>query len=475
MSNQQPFPFPQQPFPGQQFPGQPPTQVLPPSHPLPPNVQTVQQPFPGQPQQAPQFPGQQPGWPQQGQTMQQPFPGQQAPQQGWSTPAAGMPGPAAVGPQPPPPPPPPTSLPPIHNPDEALIRAAYQKAQEEMERVARQRAGAGGFRFWNPLGPRGETKWDATVPPGYSARSLIWICPPWAANQLPYQEVSTHYWKSHRAPQGTTVACLGRERCPICAARNLLFRSGNPADAERAKSVGRPRNSSYFNILLLEWPQSHWDPQVGKMLPWVFRASSQVHKDIMDIFQMKGMQHVYDPNNGRPIWVTKTKKGPNEMDVEWKAAIEDARPLGQEFWGCLYNLHDLSKLAKPATQQEVIQAITEMQLPVTAEVQQMVMAVPVAQSIQPEQPMQPPFPGQQGGPPQGPQGWPQQGVQTQPQPFPGQPQPGPAGWPQQPMQQPFPGQQPPQGWPQQGVQTQQLPQNPNNIPTQQLQQQMMGR
>lgn len=356
--------YPQQPsVPAQQ---QPPTYQQPAvAHPPPPGYA---QPQPGVqvlPSNAPVPSGAQV-------VYEQPAPAW-GPPSGQHTAAHGMPGAQ------PPPMPQVAALPAIHMPDEQVVAAAYRRAQEEAERVAKARAGGGGdLPFFHVPGPVGQTKWDGTVPVGYQGRAVLWLCSAWAPGLMPWQEATSHWYRCARVPQGTSVTCVGKERCPICYSRNLLFRAGDEASAQKARSTGKARHNVYYNVLDLDHPQGHVRSD-GKMTPWIFRASSSLHQDIVRNCQELGLNAVMNPAAGRPVVVSKVKKGPQDMDVEWGVVLRNETQLPQVFWPALYCLWDLSRLVKMPTGGEVMQALQDMQLPYDQQVANLVAQLPQAQ------------------------------------------------------------------------------------------------
>jgi hypothetical protein len=432
-TNQYPYPPQQQPMAG--YPQQPGNQGPPQGYPQQPAAQYAGAAWPQQ--QPPAGYPPQPGGYQAGQVPQAQAP--RAPQQV------------------------PQGLPQLYQADPAVIAAAQQKATAEAARIAAARAGAGAGkgRWWSPAGPQGQEKWDAGVPIGYKSNTLVWVCPPWGAEARGafFLEDQSHFWKSARSPRGTSCHCPGKETCPICFASKLLYSSGSKDDAARAK-YGRQRKQALLQILLLEFPQSHWDPETGKMTPWLFRCSQQVLKGILDVAQTReregGSPDVTHPSSGCPIWISKTKTGPEPMDVEWGVQRAGDRSLHETFWPALHSLWSLDKFVVPSTQQDMVQAIQEMGLPMTPEVQQLLAAVPTGAPVaggpppqgnpygQPAQQGYAPPPGQTpaqyllqqvyqgqpqqlGPPPQGqPQGYGPPGVQTPPQGYPGHPQVPPA-------------------------------------------------
>lgn len=258
-------------------------------------------------------------------------------------------------------------LPQIHMPTDDAIAAAYAKAQEDQARVARARAGQFGdrtARFFKPLGPNREEKWDA-VPVGYEARYLIWLCGGWAPGAPFYVEDPSHFFFSQAKPQGDSVGC-GRDHCFVCAARSSLFRSGSEADAQLAKSKGRVQMRALYQFLLIEHPQSHVGAD-GKMTPWLFRAPSTLHNDIVAKIKEKTATRIFHPEHGRPLILKKRKTGVEKTKIEWSIDDLDPQPLHPWFYPALSNLWDLSKFAKPPTLREQFEAIQKLGFPMPHE------------------------------------------------------------------------------------------------------------
>ena len=248
-------------------------------------------------------------------------------------------------------------------PSDADIVAAYQKSQEQQARAARAREGGGGDRHWfRPLGPQGQEKWDASVPVGYEARYVVWLCPHWSRPAMPHVDDENHFYRSAEKPGGTSVGCLG-DRCWVCAARSLAFKSGNPDDAKRANTYGRRQRRALYQILLLDYYHSHF-LEDGRMVPFLFRAPGGLHDDIVSILRERPAAAVLDPVQGRPLIIKRKKKGKERMDISWNVQAGDPSPLPEYFYPALQNLYDLDAIVKKPTAAEQYQAILAMGFPV---------------------------------------------------------------------------------------------------------------
>lgn len=413
---------------------------------VPPGYPQPQQPY-GQPR-----PPQQQGYP------QAPPPGYGVPPQGFGAPVGGMPGAVPTQVQMPAPP---QAPPAFVGVDEAAIAAAYEKAREEHAAMAK---GNGTQKFVD-LSPQPVAKDWKVAPVGTKKQFIGWICQPTRPGQPPFALDNTHFWKGPHQPQGDSVPCLGMQLCPVCIAREILIRNGDQNAIKHAKSVGKTRKQVVYQMLSRDMPQEHVCSD-GVMRPLLMRISFEPHVAIGEKFKLKGLASFLDPQNARPIVVTKVKTGTGDMDVDTTIDDLDIQPVNPVLWNALANPHDLSQFvnAKPASLYQT--AVMEMNLPFAPEVQQACMALAASEQQRggqqyggqpsyaqaPNPPMQNPY--AQQGPPQGYAGAP----------------PPPPGYPPQQMQgyAGYAPQQPQYGGPPQG------PQVPANVPPH-LAQTMMGK
>jgi hypothetical protein len=373
------------------------------------------------PQQFPQQPQQQQQWAQPqmaGPPMQQQMPQQQwmgqpgmpMPQQQWmgqpgmpmpQQAPQGMPMPSQAPAAPPPPLPTVQSLPQYQGTDAAMVAAAYAAAEEERARQTEAR-NRQGLSYWDgPKCPTGQ-KWGQ-APKGAKATAYVWLCPTAVPGTLPFRKVDTHFWKSAAYPKGVSILCLGAA-CPLCTARNLLFSTGNAADAEKANAMRRARTQAYWSIISLDDPYEMLDTKTGQMAPLVWRMPGGTHQDLMDCFKMveemtrktnaavpvgSGMDLCVNPQHGRAFAVTKEKVGAAEMNIEWKIQQCDSSALPQQFWPALYNLKPLDNLDRAPTQDIVRQAMTDLGLPWFPTVTQLWQALPAAAAPAAGAPQQP--------------------------------------------------------------------------------------
>lgn len=397
-SYQQPPPppggYPQQP----QGPAQPQQQYQQPQ-------QQYQQP------QAPLPPGQTPPyWPQQAQTPPQYQGGQpmhQAPQ--------------------------PSGPPQFYQVDDGAVQAALEDAEA---RAQQRRESVGGSKFGTQLkvpGPQGQLNWDASVPVGHEGYVDVFLGGPWSSDaRIPFVESVVHYFQSHAHPKGFSVTCTDDPKtCRFCMARSLAFKSPDPNIQKSAQNWGRKRRAFVYNCFDLTNPQSHYG-QDGVMRPFLLKAGPNLQTSLKRMFDTRGgINSFINPQNGRPIRITKKKTGPENMNVEWGAIDLDPAPLDQYFWPAAQNLWNLQEQISPSSDQEVTQAIMELGWPMPGGESPAYSAQPSPPHANPYQPA--PVPQSGYTPPPGPAGAPPQQYGAPPQnmapPPPGQyaPPPPPAG------------------------------------------------
>lgn len=293
-------------------------------------------PPPGYPPQQPQ--GQPQGYPPQAQPPAQP------PAQPQATPP-GQPG----------------QLPAYHMPDESAVQAAYQQARQEAQRFGQNGDGPQFLKF---PGPQGQTRWDASVPVGYESVVEVYILPPWAPGKNIFMPTRSHFYKSQASPQGTSIGCPGGDTCLVCQAKDYAMGLPDPRIQEQAKNYGRVRKQFLYNVVVLNNPNGHYDPQTGVMRPFILGAGVLMHNAIGDLIEGRGgAMNIVDPMKGRPIRLKRRKTGPQMMDVEYSALDSDPRPLPPEFYPCLQNLWDLEAMQRTPDYNDMMKAVTEMGLP----------------------------------------------------------------------------------------------------------------
>jgi len=321
--------------------------------------------------------------------------------------------------------------------DPAVLAAAYSRARDEQARVM---AGFASDKKFLDLKPSNGAKDWNVAPRGSERQCRVFLAPNKTPGALPFQEDFTHFWKGAMKPQGDSVPCLGVE-CPVCVGRELVNRNATDDQYKKhVRSVAKVRRQVVYQVLSLDTPNDHVH-QDGQLRPLLVRLSLEAHTDIGQKLGMKGAHTFFDPQNARPIVITKTKKGDSNLDVETKIDDLDLMPVDPWFWNVLANLHDLSEIVREADAQKYARACQEMGLPMQApELQQALNAIasappPPGQSYSPsghapnvspygaaqqypqppmQQYQQPPAPAPQGyyGAPQG--GYAPQGAQVPP-------------------------------------------------------------
>lgn len=242
------------------------------------------------------------------------------------------------------------SIPQYFRPDEQAMLQSYQQARMDLN-------SGSGYKFVKFLGPNGEDKWSG-VPINYTAIIRAMLLPPWAQGKHIFAISKSHFWKSATKPQGGSIACPGSQTCKICQAKVQALDSGNAVLQKKAKDFGRVRTQYFYQVALLDNIQAHIE---NNMAPYILGAGANLHSDIGNLIEDKSIS-IFDPQNGRPLRLKKTKTGNGIMDVEYKVTDEDPSPLPQVLWALLNNLIDLEKVNKMPTDQEMMEAVQDMGL-----------------------------------------------------------------------------------------------------------------
>ena len=257
-------------------------------------------------------------------------------------------------------PPPPSQIPAYHMPDESVVQAAYAQARQEAQRFG---SGGGGPQYLKFPGPQGQTRWDGSVPVGYESVVEVYILPPWAPGKNIFMPVKSHFYKSQASPQGTSIGCPGRETCLVCQSKDYAMGLPDPWIQEQAKNFGRVRKQFLYNVVILNNPNGHYDPQIGQMRPFLLGAGVVLHNAIGDLIEGRGgAMNIVDPMRGRPVRLKRRKTGPNMKDVEYSALDSDSKALPKEFWPVLQTLWDLDAMQRTPDYQAMMKAVTEMGL-----------------------------------------------------------------------------------------------------------------
>jgi len=322
----------------------------------------------------------------------------------------------------------PNQMPTVHLADDQAAAAALDQA----EQAAQARQAGGNFAQWLKIpGPQGQTKWDSSVPVGFEGYADVFICPPWDATaRIPFVEKVTHWYMSSANPKGKMLGCTDDDNtCLFCQARKLALASLDPAIQKAAKDWGRKRRQHLYNVIDLTNPPSHYG-QDGIMRSFLFGAGPNCQSSLKRMFDTRGgINNFCNPQNGRPVRITKKKTGPENINVEWGAIDLDPMAIDRYFWGALSNLWNLREQSTVASQSDCLDAIRELNWPVPGG------QAPNSYNPDPAPPYGTPYGGQQGMPPAAPQGAvytppqgslppPPQGMMTQGQ---GVPPPPPAG------------------------------------------------
>jgi len=270
-------------------------------------------------------------------------------------------------------------LPQYFTPDSQQMVDAYQQHRLTMSRGSN-------INFVKFLGPNGEDKWDS-VPVNYTSMLRLYLLPPWAQGKHIFATAKSHFWKSTAKPQGASITCPGPDRCLTCKARIQGLESPDENQQKKAREFGRVSTNNLYQVALLDNMGVHFEGGLAK--PYVLRAGSRLHAAIGNLIEDKSIS-IFDPMNGRPLRIKKTKVGPNRVDIEYACTDEDPSPLPQVLWPLLQNLIDLDAINKMPTDEEMMAAVQDMGLllpqagnPYQMQPQQPMMQQPMPNMVQP--------------------------------------------------------------------------------------------
>lgn len=221
-------------------------------------------------------------------------------------------------------------------------------------------------QFLRVPGPRGQVKWDGSVPVGYQGQLIIWLCGPWAAGKPVFVEAKSHFYKSAAHPKGSVISYAGEDSLWMQAVQ-MGMQHPDPRIQKIANDYGRVRRQWLYNALDISNPTTHYDPKDGIMRPFILGAGSNLQADIGRLADTRGgISKIVHPMSGRPLRYMKKKTGMEEMNVEYGVLDLDPAPLNQYFYPALQALWDLEAQTKPSTVEEMAKAIQEIGLPMPA-------------------------------------------------------------------------------------------------------------
>jgi hypothetical protein len=285
-------------------------------------------------------------------------------------------------------------------PDEEAAKASYDEAGEGGYRDGPQE------RYLKVLGPQGETKWEH-VPVGFRNHVDTYLCQPRDAGGYWFVKQLTHYWLSHRYPNGRIINHV--EGCLFCQACQAGQNHPDPNLAKRSAGFGKRKTSYLYNALAIDFPQAHMYED-GAMRPYVLGAGRRLHKNIGNLVDTRGGVRVFcNYENFRPVRITKHKSGRKKTEVEYGAIDLDPRPLDPVFWHALANLWDLTEFTGAPSRDDYEFAINDAGLIVPQQYHQVPAQYPGpygGSAAPPAAP--PPAASPYGQPPQSPYGQPQQ-------------------------------------------------------------------
>lgn len=210
--------------------------------------------------------------------------------------------------------------------------------------------------------PEGAKDWrGARV--GASNSVSFWLAPMYAPGHFGFAERS-HFIKTSRAPNGTSMLCTG-SKCLLCAAYFAL-RDQQDQDTKAKVEFCRRRHATLFNVINLSDPKAQvYDD--GTVRPLIASFSNNVAKMLYDILEDHG-PGICHPQTGRGLKWKKKKDGERMTEVSSFLTVLDKEPLPRDLWHLckpqnLWHLHEISESLLP-TPQEQAEALSDMGLPV---------------------------------------------------------------------------------------------------------------
>lgn len=210
--------------------------------------------------------------------------------------------------------------------------------------------------------PEGAKDWrGARV--GASNSVNFWLAPMYAPGRFGYSERS-HFIKTSRAPNGTSMLCTGA-KCLLCAAY-FAFRDQQDPETKAKVEFCRRRYATQFNAINLSDPSAQvYDD--GATRPLIVSLSNNVAKMLYDILEDHG-PGICHPATGRGLRWKKKKDGERMTEVSSFLTVLDPEPLPRDLWHLcrpqnLWQLHEISESLLP-TPEEQAEALSDLGLPV---------------------------------------------------------------------------------------------------------------
>lgn len=244
-----------------------------------------------------------------------------------------------------------------------LIMPSLDDVQAQMQQAAKtkgdRRSPANYLRVPPPDGAK---DWrGARV--GASNSVSFWLAPMYAPGRFGFGEKS-HFIKTSRAPNGTSMLCTG-SKCLLCAAY-FAYRDQQDADTKGKVEFCRRRYSTLFNVINLSDPnaQTYED---GSVRPLIASFSNNVAKALYDILEDHG-PGICHPQTGRGLRWKKKKDGERMTEVSSFLTVMDPEPLDREYWHLckpqnLWQLHEISESLLPSLDEQA-EALADLGLPV---------------------------------------------------------------------------------------------------------------
>ena len=208
----------------------------------------------------------------------------------------------------------------------------------------------------------------ANAPVNSESKVVVFVlpAPPTPQGQQPYgifHKSFSHFYKSQEHPKGIPIICPGKATCLVCQSRSIALGSGNPELVTRAENWAKGRVNFLYQVVVLSDPTQHKADATGKMRPVILQAGTNLHTSIGNVIKTRGIGKIVDPRGGRPLLLTRTKTGFNTMDVDYAAIDMEPSALDPYWYGVLNNLYVLKDVVPMPTQEQMVTALREMQLP----------------------------------------------------------------------------------------------------------------
>lgn len=180
-------------------------------------------------------------------------------------------------------------------------------------------------------------------------KNVVRIMPPAAGRTSPFQIVYQHYIE---LPDGkkwsfTCPRLMAKKRCPACQMSDQLRKTGNPADAEQARSLQAKRRV-FANAI------DRKDEDAG---PKVLAFGKTIHEALVKLRRDEDVGGDYThPTDGFDVVID--REGTGQFDTKYSVNMaRKSRPLTEdpdEMEAWRVGMHDLNRFALVPTEEEIM-------------------------------------------------------------------------------------------------------------------------